>query len=137
MFVLLLSLLALCIVAFFAGAVRNRRLQKQLRRGEIAEMPHIRKRPDGCCGQHAVCEKEELLKAAGKPVEYFDDEELDRFADRPSNEYAPDEVEQFEEVLTTMRPQEIPAWLSSLQLRRVNVPDDLKDEVMLLMEQSR
>ncbi len=137
MFVLILSLIALAAVAFVAGCVRNRLLQKKLERGEISEMPGIRKRPDGCCGQHAVCEKEELLKAVGKPVEYFDDEELDRFAERPSNEYTPDEVEQFEEVLTTMRPQEIPAWLSSLQLRRVNVPDDLKDELMLLMEQSR
>ncbi len=137
MFVLILSLIALAAVAFVAGCVRNRLLQKKLERGEISEMPGIRKRPDGCCGQHAVCEKEELLKAVGKPVEYFDDEELDRFAERSSNEYTPDEVEQFEEVLTTMRPQEIPAWLSSLQLRRVNVPDDLKDELMLLMEQSR
>ena len=31
------------------------------------------------CGQHEICEKESLLAAVSKKVEYYDDEELDRF----------------------------------------------------------
>lgn len=135
MLALILSLLALGIVAFIAGWLRNRSLRQQLQRGEIAEMPAIRqRRPDGCCGKHAVCEKDELAAALGQPIEYFDDEELDSFKGRPSDAYTPQEVEQFEEVMTTMRPDEVAAWLRSLQLRSINLPDDLKDEALLLIE---
>lgn len=135
MLILFLSLVFLCIVAFVAGWLRNRSLKKQLERGEITEMPHIKKRPEGCCGKHAVCEKDEMAAALAQPIEYFDDEELDNFKGRPSDGYTPQEVEQFEEVMTTMQPHEVAAWLRSLQLRMVNLPDDLKDEAMLLMEE--
>ena len=74
-------------------------------------------------------------RAAAFPIEYFDDEELDSFKGRPSDSYTPQEVEQFEEVMTTMQPREVAAWLRSLQRRAVNLPDDLKDEAMLLMEE--
>ena len=133
MLVLILSLIVLCVIAAIAGWLRNRSLQRQLERGEINEMPHIKKRPEGCCGKHAVCEKDEMAAALAQPIEYFDDEELDSFKGRPSDSYTPQEVEQFEEVMTTMQPQEVAAWLRSLQLRSVNLPDDLKDEAMLLM----
>ncbi len=135
MLILFLSLVFLCIVAFVAGWLRNRSLKKQLERGEITEMPHIKKRPEGCCGKHAVCEKDEMAAALAQPIEYFDDEELDNFKGRPSDGYTPQEVEQFEEVMTTMQPHEVAAWLRSLQLRMVNLPDELKDEAMLLMEE--
>ena len=94
-------------------------------------------RPEGCCGQHAVCEKDSLLAAVSRDVEYFEDEELDRFRGRPSGGYTPEEVEEFEEVLTTMRPEEVPAWVRSLQLRGLNLPDALRDEVILLVGEQR
>jgi len=131
---LVLLLVALGVVAGVAGYIRNRELKKQLERGEINEMPTIRKRPEGCCGKHAVCEKDQLLAAAGKDVEYFDDEELDVFKERPSDQYTPEEVERFEEVMTTMRPDEVQDWLHSLNLRGINLPDELKDEAIMLME---
>lgn len=131
---LVLLLVALGVVAGVAGYIRNRELKKQLERGEINEMPTIRKRPEGCCGKHAVCEKDQLLAAAGKDVEYFDDEELDVFKERPSDQYTPEEVESFEEVMTTMRPDEVQDWLHSLNLRGINLPDELKDEAIMLME---
>ena len=124
--ILLLSLLGLCLVALVAGWLRNRTLQAKLRRGE---------RPEGCCGKHAVCEKEQLMADALAPdIEYFDDEELDAYKGRASNAYSPDEAAQFEEVMTTMRPDEVAAWLRSLQLRGINLPDELKDEAIMLVE---
>ena len=110
MLVLILSLIVLCVIAAIAGWLRNRSLKRQLERGEINEMPHIKKRPEGCCGKHAVCEKDEMAAALAQPIEYFDDEELDSFKGRPSDSYTPQEVEQFEEVMTTMQPQQVAAW---------------------------
>ncbi len=137
MLVLILSLLVLGLVAFIAGVLRNRSLKKQLQRGEISEMPTIQKaRPDGCCGKHAVCEKEALAEAMTQPAEYFEDEDLDRFKGRAAESYADDEVEQFDEVLTTLRPTEVAAWLRSLQVRGIALPNDLKDEAFLLMEEA-
>ena len=87
-----------------------------------------------CCGQHEVCEKQLILDAMKEEIEYYEDEELDRFRGVQSDEYMPDEIEEFREVLYTMRPDEVSGWLHSLQLRRVELPDELKDETILLMQ---
>lgn len=135
MLVLLLSLIALGLIAFIAGIVRNKMLKEKLNRGEIDEMPHIKqRRPDGCCGKHAVCEKDQLLEAFTQPIEYFDDEELDAYKGREADQYSAEEIEQFEEIMTTMREDEVPSWLHSLQLRGINLPNELKDEAMLFVE---
>jgi hypothetical protein len=83
-----------------------------------------------CCGQHEVCEKESLW-AADPNIEYYEDEELDRFRGRTS--YSEEEVEEFREVLYTMRTDEVAGWVRSLELRRVNLPEELRDEVLLLI----
>ena len=82
-----------------------------------------------CCGLHEVCEKESLR--ALEDVEYYEDEELDRFRGRTT--YSDEEIEEFREVLYTMRTDEVAGWLHSLELRRVNLPDEMKDEVLLLV----
>lgn len=133
--ILLLSLLLLCLFAYAAGWLLRRRRPSE---AEAAPSePASRPRPEGCCGQHEVCEKESLLAAVSREVEYFEDEELDAFRGRPSDAYRPSEVEQFEEVLTTMREYEVAAWVRSLQLRGVNLPDELKDQVLLIVGEMR
>ena len=87
-----------------------------------------------CSGDDPRCEQECMMEAATKPVEYFDDEELDAFHGRPSDSYSDDEVEQFAYILHTMRPDEVAAWTRSLTLRGISLPDQLKDEMILLME---
>lgn len=132
---LLLSLLLLCLFAYAAGWLLRRRSSSP---AEAAPSePASRPRPEGCCGRHEVCEKESLLAAVSREVEYFEDEELDAFRGRPSDAYRPSEVEQFEEVLTTMRENEVAAWVRSLQLRGVNLPDELKDQVLLIVGEMR
>lgn len=87
-----------------------------------------------CNGDNAKCEQTCMMEAATKEVEYFDDEELDRFRERPSAAYSDDEAEEFREVLYTMRPEEVRAWTRSLTLRGISLPDQVKDEVFVLME---
>lgn len=86
-----------------------------------------------CSGEDARCEQECIMDAATKPVEYFDDEELDAFQRRPSDRYEDDEAEQFREVLYTMRPSEVKDWCRSLTLRDISLPDQVKDEVLLIV----
>ena len=79
------------------------------------------------------CEQECMMEAATRDIEYFDDEELDAYRGRPSDQYTDDEADQFRDVLLTMRPEEVPAWGRSLRLREVNLPDQVKDDFALLL----
>lgn len=85
-----------------------------------------------CNGDNAMCEQVCTMKAATKPIEYFDDEELDAYKGRPSDSYNDDETAQFAEVLETLRPTEVKTWGRSLILRGINMPDDIKDEYIAL-----
>ena len=90
-----------------------------------------------CCGQHEVCEKDSLLAALSKQIEYYNDEELDRFRGRRAGEYSSEECEEFREVLYTMRNEEVAGWVRSLQLRGVELPEEMRDEVLLIVGERR
>lgn len=138
MLALLLLILALGILAALAGLVRQWWLGQQLRKGKIEAMPEIVEGAEaGCCGQHEVCEKESLLAAVSRDIEYYDDEELDRFRGRESDAYSAEEIDEFDEVFTTLRSDEVAGWVRSLQLRGVNLPDALKDDVILIVGERR
>lgn len=135
---LILLILGLGIVAAIAGLIRQWWLSEQLRAGKIDEMPQIVEAAEaGCCGQHEVCEKDSLLAAVSKEIEYYDDEELDRFATRESDSYTDTEIEEFDEVFSTLRSEDVAGWVRSLQLRGINLPDALKDDVILVVGERR
>lgn len=138
MLALILLLVALGIVAAVIGLVRQWWLNQQLRAGRIDELPQIVEGAEaGCCGQHEVCEKDSLLAAVSREIEYYDDEELDRFQGRESNAYTAEEIDEFDEIFTTLRSEEVAGWIRSLQLRGINLPDELKDDVILVVGERR
>ena len=114
MWYIVISLIGLGVVAAIAGYFRNKKLQKMLERGEISEIPEAQEIPEVCCGQHETCERDSLLAAVSKKIEYYNDEELDRF-----------------------QGVEVAGWLRSLQLRGINLPDALKDEAFLIIGERR
>ncbi|MBQ4162427.1 MAG: phospholipase [Parabacteroides sp.] len=139
MWYIVIGIIVLGIVAAIAGYFRNRKLQQMLERGEIDEIPEPKEltEEDECCGQHETCERDSLLAAVSKGIEYYDDEELDRFRGLPADAYEEAEVEEFREVLYTLQEVEVAGWLRSLQLREINLPDDLKDEAFLIVGERR
>lgn len=86
-----------------------------------------------CCGAHEACDKtaEEMLIDAGK---YFEDEELDRFSNQCDVEFQDNDIEDFREVLYTLKRNEISTWLSSLEYRKITAPNVIRDEALLLMQ---
>lgn len=127
-------------IAALTHFLRNRHYQKLVEKGELTEedVPaEINPADMECCGQHEVCEKESLLAAISKQIEYYDDEELDRFRGREGNDYTETETEEFRNILYTMYSEEVAGWVRSLQLRQVNLPDDVKDEVFLIVGERR
>jgi hypothetical protein len=87
-----------------------------------------------CNGEDSRCEQECMLEAAVKEIEYFDDEELDRFQGKSSDSYSDEEAEAFRDILYSMRQKEVKDWTRSLTLRGIELPDQVKDEVMMLSE---
>lgn len=87
-----------------------------------------------CNGDNDKCEMECRMEAAVKEVEYYDDEYLDEFIGRSSDSYSDEEAALFGEVLYTMRPEEVKGWARSLSLRGIEVPDQLKDEMIMLID---
>ena len=100
-------------------------------------MPEVKEVDSECCGQHEVCEKESLLAAVSKGIEYYDDEELDAYIGTAPEHYTPEEEEQFRDILYTMRDEEVAGWVRSLQLRGIALPNALKDEVYLIIGERR
>ena len=111
--------------------------QQESSPAEATAPPQEEAEDDGeeCCGEHEVCEKGKIKRALRTDIEYFDDEELDRYRGTAPDEYDDDAVEEFREVLYTMHPSEIEDWLKSLELREVALPDALKDELFMLLRQ--
>ena len=85
-----------------------------------------------CCAINDVCPSELLLKAACNDAIYYDDEELDQFKDRTADQYSPDEIEQFRDVLYTLKSQELLPWRQSLKKRGIVLPAPLHDEFLML-----
>ena len=138
MFYLALGLIIIGVVAMIAGFFRNRSLQKKLEAGEITELPSIKQINDmECCGQHEVCEKESLLAAVSKEIEYYNDEELDRFQGRDASDYNTEDEEEYREILYNIRDHEVAGWVRSLQLRGVNIPEGVRDEVLMIVADRR
>ncbi len=87
-----------------------------------------------CSGIDPQCEQECMMEASTKEIEYYADEELDAYRGRPSDGYTDTEAEEFSEILYTMRPEEVKGWNRSLILRGINLPDQMKDEVIMMIE---
>ncbi len=104
---------------------------------ESAPAPDIEIDSDACCGMHITCEKDSLLASVSREVEYFDDEEHDRFAGRGAEDYSPEEIEEFRDVLLTLLPTDIAPWARSIQLRGITLPSEVREELLMIVAEAR
>lgn len=138
MLYLILLLISLGIMTAVAEAIRQWWLRQKVKKGELTEMPTIQENAAaGCCGLHETCESESLLAGVSKKIEYYEDEDLDRFKGRSGEDYNDTEIDEFADVLTTLKTEEVAGWVRSLQLRGINLPIELKDDVILLVGEQR
>ena len=123
MFLVCIGLIVALIVIFLIG-----------RRFVTLDKVIMPKKDCGTCdGNNERCMHDCILEASVKDIEYYDDEELDRYRGRQSSSYSDDEAEEFREVMITMREEEVAGWQRSLTLRGVSVPDQIKDEMMIII----
>lgn len=133
--ILLLSLVVLAAIAFAASKFIHHSPEDSTSDavGEESSNAHSSLCDSQCLD--GSCSVECLLQKPTDKIVYFNDEELDEYKDRASTDYQADEVEQFREVLYTMEEKEVPEWLSSLKLRKIELPDEMKDEVIIIIQE--
>lgn len=90
----------------------------------------------GCCGQHLVCEREKLLQPLDRPV-YYDDEELDALAGIAAEDLTDGQAEAIAEVFRSMREEDVLGWVRSLEMRRIALPPDIREEALLIVRERR
>lgn len=132
--IILISVLIITGVILYTHTVIRR---KRDEKAGIAPEPPAPEIPDDCCGQHAVCERDSLLAAASKEIVYYDDEELDEWQGTPADQYSEEQCAHFRDILYTMRSDEVAGWVRSLQLRGIELPNEIKDEVLLIVGERR
>lgn len=122
---ILASILLIMLAAFFL-------IKRFSKKGAVVEEHHDHHdhggSEGGCCGRHANCEK----GLDGKDL-YFDDEELDRFKGVAPEDYDESSKEEFRQVLYTMKEEEVDTWVHCLQTRGIELPADVKEEVLMIL----
>ena len=130
---IIILLVTLCVgLVLYVYDLKYRRMNPGETEGEsnIAE-PEVHKE-DLCCGKHLICEKP-LVPTLGEKIEYYDDEELDRFAGKDADGYEESEIEEVRDVMMTLQPSDVAGWVRSIQLRGINLPTPLRDELFILL----
>ena len=89
--------------------------------------------PADCCGAHAVCERDNLLSTTSQII-YFDDEELDVLTGKMPNSFSTEEMTMLENVFYTLKEQDVAGWLGSLQLRNIQLPNNLRGSSAIVSE---
>ena len=89
-----------------------------------------------CCGAHEVCDKDTLLNSSAE-IEYFDDEELDTLRGMKAENYTEAQAQQITDVFETIREDEMAAWLRSLQLRCIDLPQEIRDQALMIVGERR
>lgn len=108
----------------------NKKDKKLNKEQEEAVVP-----PSDCCGAHEICEFDQM-KVNESIIEYYDDEELDEYKNISEDAYTNNQIEQFREVLYTLKTDEIKFWLLSIERRNIQLPAILKSEARMLMAEA-
>ena len=135
----LILFIVLIVVVLVLVEIRERQKAKEPRaesQESRAESQEAKARPEGCCGEHLVCEKETLLQTNAK-IEYYDDEELDALAGIAPEQYTAAQQEAIRAVFNTLRENDVPGWCRSMQLRNIVLPADIREEALMIVKELR
>ncbi len=129
----LLLFIALGLFILVAFELRARKKSGEIEQKQSSDVSNS----DGeCCGQHLVCERETLLQTNAH-IDYYDDEELDALADIAPEQYTESQYQMLREVFDSLSEKDVPSWCRSIQLRRIQLPQDIREEALLIVRERR
>ena len=131
--VAIIGIIILFALTLLIGAYQTRRHRTKNSEPNNRETKQI---DSECCGAHEICEKESLLSSDTKII-YYDDEELDVLADIHPQDFSAEQIKQLSDIFYTLAESDVAGWLCSLRTRRIQLPDDLKEEAMMIVRERR
>ncbi len=139
---LLVLIGGLALLVFGLSLIGHKRYEKRVEEGtakpdETSPFEVTKDVPAECCGQHATCERDSLLAAVSKEIIYYDDEELDAYKGIAADAYTDEQTDQFAQIFYELKEVEVAGWVRSLQLRGIELPDGIRDEVLLVVRERR
>jgi len=133
---IIIAIIILFVLTIAVGAYKNKKSQEKKNDEEVEKAVEKPARPADCCGIHDECEKESLLTLDRSTI-YYDDEELDALACTHPSHYTEEQRQMLADVFYTLNESDVAGWLRSLQMRHINLPDDLKEEAMMIVRERR
>ena len=70
-------------------------------------------------------------------IEYYDDEELDALSGIAAANYTEEQVKAINEVFYTLQEKDVAGWMRSLQMRNIDLPQEVKEEALLIVSERR
>ncbi|RUT79212.1 phospholipase [Ancylomarina longa] len=103
------------------------------RKKGIVEEEESNPEPMGdCCGAHEICEVD-LLNKMSEEIIYYEDEDLDAYKNFEENDYNDEQIDEFRDVLYSLKEKEIEGWIRSLELRKIEMPSVIKSELVFML----
>lgn len=130
--VLLIAIVGVAGIAFLTTYFGNR---WKLKKNENGEDEASAEPLEECCGAHEVCETD-LINKMSEEIFYYEDEELDAYKNFEENDFNDDHIDEFREVLYSLKENEMEGWLRSLELRKIELPSIIKSEVVFMLVKS-
>lgn len=132
--ILIVIFLALGLSILIAQEIHERKKSKNTDETAVSTPQNTE---DGeCCGQHLVCERDSLLNRSTE-IEYYDDEELDALSGIAAANYTEEQVKAINEVFYTLQEKDVAGWVRSLQMRNIDLPQEVKEEALLIVSERR
>lgn len=135
--VVALIILGAMVAAGLPLYLMEQRYQAKHRNEPDAEVAAPAAAESECCGLHITCEKDSLMAAVSREIEYYDDEELDAYRGTNAEAYTDDAIEEFRDIMLTLRPEEIAPWARSIQLRGIELPAPVREELVMIVAEAR
>jgi len=70
-------------------------------------------------------------------IEYYDDEELDLLSGLSPEQYSEEQMELLSEVFYSLQEKDVSGWLRSMQMRGIELPQQLREEALLIVSERR
>lgn len=136
--IVLVAFLIFALVVLVLMEIRERKRKKEMADSDNPQADHLVRVPvdDECCGRHSVCERESLI-TTNPDIVYYDDEELDRLVGCSPDDYTEKDLAEISEVFYTLQSRDVAGWLRSLQLRNIELPEQIKEEALMIVSERR
>ncbi len=128
--ILLIAIASLFAILFLINKIAQR---TNLSNGNSAKNSNLEtESSEACCGVHEICETD-LSRKMRAEIIYYEDEDLDAYKNYNENAYNDKQIDEFREVLYSLKSDEIEDWLQSLKLRKIRLPSIIKSELLFML----